>query len=88
MDLVIGILACAFIYTLALIVICLLITQSWIFLIFIVINVIVFFVMGVLYVQKAVFVRVFGKTIAKYVNTQNVKKMLCKFVNFSSNFYP
>lgn len=82
MDMVIGILACAFIYTLALIVICLLITRSWIFLIFIVINVIVFVVLGTLYLQKAIVVQLLGKTLAKYVNTKNVRNALCKVSSY------
>ena len=79
MEFIFGVLACVFIYTLAIIVICLVITQSWIFLFFIILNIIVFIVLGILYIKKSLLIQLIGKPFANFFNKNAMKNLFCKF---------
>lgn len=78
MEFIFGILACVFIYTTALIIICLIITQNWIFLFFIILNVIVFFILGILYIKKSLLIQLIGKPLANFLNKDLMKNLFCK----------
>lgn len=78
MEFIFGVLACVFIYTTVLIILCLVITQSWIFLFFIILNVLVFLILGILYMKKSLLIQLIGKPLASFLNKDTMKNLFCK----------
>lgn len=82
MNLAIGIVTTSFIYTIIAMLICLIITRSWIFFIFILTSTLVFIFLAVAYIKKHVIFETFGNALGKYFTNKRMTDIFCRLKNY------